>query len=334
MKSNVTKKALAEMVGVTSAAIANYESGKRMPDDETVARLAQSLHVSPFDLFSHRDANLVFRHGSFRKNTALNSGTQELIRQSVEEYFDRFFTIVRILGKSVLHSLPNLSRVAPLDNDEENAKKMRDLLGIAPSGPIPNLMAALEDKGILLYQLEFDDIHFSGMNGMINGNPYIVIKNGMTTERKRSTIAHELAHIVFDWEELSDCKIEEKRSDAISGAFLFPYEDAVRELGVRRSSVSKDMITVAVEYGVSLQLLAKRANICRIISDQSYKDFCISIAHIRHKEPTRIKPERPLLFEQLVYRAVNEGEITIQRGAELLKRSYAQVEDACFGEVQ
>ena len=37
------------------------------------------------------------------------------------------------------------------------------------------------------------------------------------------------------------------------------------------------------------------------------------------QEPIRIKQERPTLFEQLVFRAVSEGEISIQQGGRIIK---------------
>ena len=47
-------------------------------------------------------------------------------------------------------------------------------------------------------------------------------------------------------------------------------------------------------------------------------------------EPVRIEKEEPMLFSQLVFRAVSEKEITIQKGAELLKQSYNFVANQCF----
>ena len=53
----------------------------------------------------------------------------------------------------------------------------------------------------------------------------------------------------------------------------------------------------------------------------------------RKNEHSRIKDEKTSLFEQLVYRAISEDEISIQRGAELLKIPYAQVAgNCCFNE--
>ena len=120
-------------------------------------------------------------------------------------------------------------------------------------------------------------------------------------------------------------------STAMSGAFLFPQEDAIRELGVHRSAITGDMIRTAKEYGISMQLLAKRAHHLSIIRDSAYKSFCITVSSLgwRKNEPSRIDAEVTSLFEQLVYRAVSEEEISIPRGAELLKSSYCEVLKNC-----
>ena len=71
------------------------------------------------------------------------------------------------------------------------------------------------------------------------------------------------------------------------------------------------------------------------ITKEAYKSFYIQASKIgwRTNEPSRIEKERPELFEQLVFRAVSEGEISIQRGAELLQMPYAEVvSHCCFNE--
>ena len=53
----------------------------------------------------------------------------------------------------------------------------------------------------------------------------------------------------------------------------------------------------------------------------------------RKNEPVRIQAGQPMLFKQLVYRAINEEEISMQRGAELLGVSYSEiVKECCFSE--
>lgn len=121
---------------------------------------------------------------------------------------------------------------------------------------------------------------------------------------------------------------------AISGAFLFPTEDAWRELGIRRTSVTKDITLICREYGISMYLLAKRANLCGIISDHAAQEIYIKAGQAgwRKNKPSLIEREEPLLFMQRAFRAVAEKEISIQKGAEILQKSYSYVASQCFAD--
>lgn len=334
LKNNMTKKALADAIGVTPMAITNYENGDRNPNMDTLKSLANALNIKVTDFLANTGGELQFSHGKFRKGSKLGVMNQEYIREAVEEYFGRFFQVVSFLGgQKILEPVPEIKKIPWMDDTENAAKELRKYLGISINGPVPNLVEILENKGILVFFIEVDSDYFSGMNGTVNGIPYIVINRAMSPARIRSTIVHEVAYFAFDWpEDLSD-KDEEELATAISGAFLFPKEDAYRELGYKRSSISKAMTMTCKEYGISIYMLVKRARLCEIINDSVEKVFYIraSKAGWRKAEPDwGIQKEEPNLFEQLVYRAVTEEEISVQKGAELLKTSYDAVANACF----
>lgn len=335
LKNAMSKKELAEQIHVSPMAISNYENGKRNPDMGLLKQMAKALGVRVSDFLAVRNDKLVFCHGEFRKNSTLSVNQQEYVRESVEEYFNRFMTIVEILGGDVLPDAPS-ANVLPLTGDcEGNALSLRKHLNLAVDGPINNLTEILENKGILVYACEINNDKFSGINGFVNGRPYIAINKTMSPERNRSTIAHELSHLMFKWPDNMEDDEVERLATAISGAFLFPKSDAIRELGIHRTALSKDMLLVAQEYGISMLLLIKRAQLSGIISASLAKEFFIaaSSAGWRKNEPARIEKENPTLFEQLVYRAVNENEISMQKGAELLKISYDEiVSHCCFNE--
>ncbi len=327
LKNHLSKKALAEKVHVSAMAITNYEDGSRMPSMETLTALAEALGVRIADFLAVRNENLVFQHAEFRKNSSLSKTQQEYVKESVEEYFGRFMTVVEVLGGDVLPDAPVCHMLPLSDDDEVNAAALRAHLGFAGDGPIEDLIGKLENKGILVFECPLDDPKFSGMNGLVNERPYLVFNPGMSPERNRSTSVHELAHLMFRWPDVMTEKEIEDRATAISGAFLFPRSDAIRELGIRRTSVTQDMLLVAKEYGISMMMLVTRAKRCGILSEPAANWFYVeaSKAGWRKAEPSRIEDEHPSLFEQLVYRAVNEEEISIQRGAELLQRPYTEV---------
>ena len=327
LRKQMSKKELADRANVTPMAITNYEKGDRKPNMATLQTLASALEVRVSDFLAVRNEDIAFVHGEFRKNSSLSKTQQEYIRECVEEYFNRFMTVVEVLGGDVLPNAP-ICHVIPLSEDpEENACALRAHLGFAKDGPIEDLIGKLENKGILVYECSINSDKFSGMNGFVNNRPFIVLNPQMTSERNRSTIVHELAHLMFVWPENMDDKEIEKMATAIGGAFLFPESDAKRELGIHRSAITKDMVLVAIEYGISMMLLVKRAELVHIITVSCAKDFYIKASKEgwRTNEPSRIEKEKPVLFEQLVYRAVNEKEISVQRGAELLKIPFNNV---------
>lgn len=335
LKNSMTKKELAKKSDLTSMAITNYENGTRKPSMDTLKKLAAALNVHVSDFLAVRNDKLVFTHGEFRKTSTLPAAKQDYVRESVEEYFSRFYTIVELLGGEVLPEAPDCHALAMTGDVEADARAMRRHLGIAEEGPVNDLITILENKGILIYVCDIESNKFSGMNGFVNDRPYIIVNGNMSPERNRSTIAHELAHLVFDWPDDMAEKDAEDTATAIAGAFLFPKADAIRELGIRRNRVTNDMTLVCREYGISMFLLVKRAHIANIISKDAAQRFYMSASRFgwRTNEPSRIAPEKPNLFEQLVFRAVSEGEISIQRGAELLKMPYNEVvSHCCFDE--
>ena len=331
MKS-LSKKELANKVDVTPMAISNYESGNRKPEMDILKKIAEVLEVRIADFLVVRNESIKFCHNEFRKGAALSKEKQELVYESVEEYFSRFMDSVEILGGDVLPNVPQCYTLEITGDAEKDALALRKHLNFAVDGPIDDLIGKLENKGFLIFLHEIEDDKFSGINGFVNDRPYIMLNKNMTAERNRSTLVHELAHLMFNWKAANlNAKEIENYATAIGGAFLFPKVDVVRELGIRRRVVSKDMLMVAVEYGISMMMLVKRAEICNVISESAARSFYFLAAQHgwRKNEPSRIEVEKPLLFEQLVYRAINEDEISIQRGAELLKIPYAQVASKC-----
>lgn len=331
LKKNMSMKDLAEACGVSSMTISNYESGKRKPDMDIINKLAEALGIYVVDFLASRNTNLTFDHREFRKHSTLTKGQQEYVQESVEEYFSRFFDAVECLGGDPLPTPPKCYTLELTYDCEIDAKKLREHLAIQEDGPIDELITLLENKGIMVLELDIENDHFSGMNGFVNEYPYIVINKNMRDERKRTTILHELAHLMFKWDDSNESQ-NEKYATAIAGATLISKNDIIRELGLHKSALTKDMTIVCREYGISMYLLVKRAALSGVISTSLEKDFYIRAnkANYRKNEPRRVKnSEKPLLFRQLVYRAINEEGISVQRGAELLQIPISEVEEFC-----
>ena len=327
LNKKMTKKALAAACDVTPMAISNYESGKRKPDMDTIKKLASALGVSTIDFLQIRNKNLQFNHCEFRKKATLSKEDQDFIRESVEEYFSRFFNTIEILGGNPLPMPPKCHEIKRSGNYDYDAKRLREYLELQKDGPIEEVVCILENKGILIVEINFDNDSFDGMNGTVNGYPYIVINKNMRPERKRTTIIHELAHLLFDWSDSSDDTKNEKEATAIAGAFLISNNDIIRELGIKRYSITYDFEMVCNEYGISMYLLVKRASQAGIINSGLETKFFIRAKKIKYfeKEKSRVeKAEIPLLLKQLVLRAIYVEKINVQKAAELLNISVTE----------
>ena len=77
------------------------------------------------------------------------------------------------------------------------------------------------------------------------------MNNQFSLERRRHTLAHELAHRLIDTDSLSG-KDEERAANVFAGAFLMPAEHLLREIGKHRNAFGyKELIDLKRLYRVS-----------------------------------------------------------------------------------
>ena len=330
LKKNMTKKELADKVGVTPMAITNYESGKRRPDMSTITKIADVLGVLVSDFLSCRNESLCFVHQSTERDSCLTKIQRELLTESAEEYLSRLFDAVECLGGNPLPS-PFVPKACAYGADSEtDGMKLRKVIGICGNGPVGDVFSLLEDIGILAFELDVAVDNFSGMYGIVNDYPYIAVNSNLTREEKKIVLLSNLAHIVFASEE--DWKDMERKALAAAGAALITKAGLLSELGPRRTSLTRDFAIVSARYGISMELLVKRARKNRIISESLEWEFRRSAEKSGRRETeadVMNGDEKPRLLEKLVLRAVNEGEINIVRGSELLGVTVPEMRKYC-----
>lgn len=324
LKRGLSQTELAQRVGVRSAAISNYEKGKRLPETEIIRKMAEVLQVRVSDFLVQRNEDLRFENVAFQGKSGLSRRSQELTLADTEEYFSRFFDIVEILGGDVLPKVPRTKALELSEDFEEDAKNLREYLDFPSKGPLRGLIGHLEDHGILFLYVVVEEEGFAGVSGTVNGIPFLTVNHRLNPEKIRRIIVQELIRLYFNWPDFMHEKETDKRIKAIAGAFLFPKADAVRELGIKRTKITSDMVKINQKYGISFDLLVDRAWQCGIVSQPLRTSFHASHSGICIEESICDR-EEPALFEHLVLRAVAEEEISVQKGAELLQKNYTYV---------
>src|ERR1017187_1297057 len=329
---------------VTAQAIGKYERGEDVPSSGVLTALAKALGVSLSYLLDAQGIELSSVEFRTKANTTAKDRAQ--VETEVLEWIERYVQIELILDLDSAKwqcPVPCPGQLHDVNDAEKLAKDIREewKLGL---DPIPNMTELLEEKGlkVLTVPLPLRVSGFTCLVGRCNGQPalpVIVVNNQFSLERRRLTLAHELAHRLIDTDCLTE-KDEEKAATLFAGAFLMPREHLLREAGKQRNAFGyKEIIDLKCLYRVSGGALLMRLRQLGVISESTLIYAFQSIARgWRTQEPEELeKPnergrrERARRFERLCYRALAEGLISLSKAAELLRLPASEVEAGLKG---
>jgi Zn-dependent peptidase ImmA (M78 family) len=137
--------------------------------------------------------------------------------------------------------------------------------------PIPSMTGLLEDKGVKVIAVDIPK-KLSGFTGDVRRPEgkldvsVIVVSTQFSIERRRFTLAHELAHRVIG--ESDDLKLE-KATDRFAAAFLIPAEHLREEAKGARDAVPpyRELVRLKHFYGVAAAAMLMRLKDIGILSD-------------------------------------------------------------------
>ncbi len=268
----------------------------------------------------------------FRKSSTLSHKEIEAVRFKAMDYLEKCLEIEELMNVEYNFVNPLEKNIVSDKRDIENyANELREVweLGL---DPIPDVIALLEEKKIKVFEIDAPD-EFSGLSSITDGVAVIVVNKNkeMKIARKRFTALHELAHLIFDFSDDISEKDREYYCYYFAGAFLFPEEVFIEELGKKRTSILlNELVLLENYYGISVQAIMRRAYELGLISDSKYKDYNIWLSKSGNKKKELGSfngSEKPLRFERLVYKALSEGIITHSKAASFLGVPLADFEE-------
>lgn len=329
---------------VTAQAIGKYERGEDIPSSGVLTALAKALGVSLSYLLDTQGIELSSVEFRTKANTTACDRAQ--VETEVLEWIERYLQVELILDLDSSKwqcPLPCPVKLQSVSDAEKLAKDVREAwkLGL---DPIPNMTELLEEKGlkVLTVPLPSRVSGFTCLVGRGKGQPdlpVIVVNDQFSLERRRLTLAHELAHRLIDPDCLGE-KEEEKAATVFASAFLMPREHLLREVGNERNALGyKEILDLKRVYRVSGMALLMRLRQLDVISESTLIYAFQTIARgWRTQEPDELeKPtkrgqrERAQRFERLSYRALAEGLISLNKAAELLRLPVPEVEAGLKG---
>ena len=344
-RAGLSMRALAERMSpkVGAQAISKYEAGKMLPSSAVLISLARALDVSLDFLMS---AQVEALEGlEFRKHAATSARDRARAEAILIDNLERYLAIEEILE---LHpgtewvERRRCDSVASESEVDEIADALRNLWDLGMD-PIPSLCQLLEEKGIKVVEADLPE----RINGLachvVRGDKYVaeavVVSSRINVERKRFTLAHELAHRII--RSTGNPAVDlEAAMNRFAGAFLMPRKRLTEEAGDRRNRITYyEIVRLKHAYGVPAAALLLRLGQLEILPATAVRHAFATYARTwRKHEPSPIGDdsgfaafEQPRRFESLVSRAVGEELISPVRAAALLNKPLDYVERQISG---
>ena len=310
-----------------------------MPSSAVLVGLAKVLDVSlDFLMGGQVEAleGMEFRKHS-RTSAKDRARAEAIVTETLEDYLAIEDVLELKLSADPFAGL-RCGRIESLDEAETKAGELREHWNLGVD-PIPSVTGLLEAHGIKVIEADlparFDGLACGVKRSGNRSDTDVVVTSGRTNvERKRLTLAHELAHRVIRDTGNAAVKIE-KAMQRFAGAFLVPAEHLRTEVGARRHGITyRELMRLKRSYGVSASAMLIRLRDVGILSaaaiEYAFRTYARSW---RTREPEPITNdeglgafEKPLRFERLVWRALGDELISPLRGAQLLRRSLRDVE--------
>ncbi|MEU3881778.1 helix-turn-helix domain-containing protein [Streptomyces californicus] len=272
--AGMTKKEVAERVGVSPAAIGQYETGSSKPRAGLIPGLADVLGVPVQFFLAGRPMGKLDTSMAHFRALRSTSGAQ---RNKALSFAGQAWELTYALEKRVqlpVVDLPGFAggEVHPgTELSSEPAEAARELrkrwrLG---DGPLRHLVRQMEAHGIVMVLPPDADQSTAKIDAFASGGlprPLVVLTPNRTDDvyRHRFSAAHELGHLVLHSASTGDVR-QEREADAFAAEFLTP-RTSILPLLPKRIDLAR-LADLSRTWGVSLKSLIYRCRELGLVSE-------------------------------------------------------------------
>ncbi len=323
----------ASRLGVPAAELDAWESGRGEPDLSIIEHLG-SIYGRDLDYFLHSTPDVAVTY-KFRipSKHSISELTQEgrLVISRFEELCRKSDLLDRLLER---RRSVNLPEVGHSESVAGLAEQIRKDIGI-DGKPVRKLRETLTGRGIRVFELPVPSGEFSGLSSH-NGayGPRILINARDLFGRRHFTLAHELAHLLYNHEP-SVCEVQEdwrrersrpeRAADRFAVEFLLPPAHVKADASLRLSGSTptvKELAKFATRWRVSIEAMGYRLEELQLLK-QGWTLKLIERYQpppIRRRGPRKASWERQLgdAYVSDALRAYRQGLISIGKLGDLL----------------
>jgi Zn-dependent peptidase ImmA (M78 family)/transcriptional regulator with XRE-family HTH domain len=303
----LSKTVLATDIGVSAAAVTQYEKGITRPTAAVLAAISLRLGLDKSFFGAGRPlqslpaASAHFR--SLRSTTAI-------AREQALAYGELGLELTALIEQYVELPAPSLPAIdlpavgvpedLTIEEIRQVVQQVKEAWGIAP-GPVAHVVRLLEAHGVLVLRLpEGIDRKVDAFSSDAGHRPLVMLNPGKDDKaRSRFDASHELGHLVLHPDNEPGSKLLEQQADAFAAEFLMPRDEIIDQLPRR---VDWPIFhELKRHWGVSLRALVYRAHALGTLSESSYRRANQRLAAQGHPEPGPLgPPESPSLLGSAV----------------------------------
>lgn len=266
------RTSLAQEVGVSAAAITQFERRQAKPTRAIAAQLALALGT-PLEFFQEglQVPRIPAESAHFR---SLRS-TPALSRDRALAFAELGAAVVAVLeeyldfpelgfGTHLVDSTVSSADIATI------ARETRREMNIRP-GPVPHVVRALEAAGVIVLTMPsyIDAREVDAFSTDTGKRPLVMLSPGKNDRaRSRFDAAHELGHLVMHPDVEPGSKIVEEQAQTFASQFLAPDEELLPDLPPRLDW--NRLLEAKIKWKISLRALAFRAHRLGVWSDATY----------------------------------------------------------------
>jgi Zn-dependent peptidase ImmA (M78 family)/transcriptional regulator with XRE-family HTH domain len=323
--SGKTKRQLADDIGKTATAVAQFELAQSKPSAETLADMAGALSV-PVEFFAGGRPQLVVDTGTahFRSLRATRAYQREQALGLVALLWEVVEALECVVELPPVN-LPGTTTFARFASPSEGAQQLRRHWGIH-AGPIPHLLRYAEANGIVASLLPRTlhgeaaagaPDHPSGVGNVdafstrMANRPLIGLtgaKGGLL--RRRFNVGHELGHLLLHTEARPGDHQHEREAHLFAAELLMPETAIIEELPSRPEPYN--LIPLQQRWGVSVSALGFRGRTLGKYSDSQLRRLMITLGQLgwrtnEPEDPRLLMGEEPMLMRQAVELAAPLG---------------------------
>jgi Zn-dependent peptidase ImmA (M78 family)/transcriptional regulator with XRE-family HTH domain len=334
---------LAEMIGISKAAVSQYENGHGSPAPDVMRRIGQVLNL-PLQHFllappAEDDGLPFFRCMAAATKTA---------RVRAFRRYRWFREIVHSLQYYVKLIHPNVPELSlPSDPKAISDSMIEDYATLTRrtwnlgDGPISNVVWLLENNGFIVarHDLCADSLDAFSLWTDNRSTPYVILGTAKhSAARSRFDAAHELAHLLLhntvesrSFNYNSDFRFLEQQAHRFAGAFLLPAASFSEDL---RGAVSLDLLRcLKSKWKVAIGAMISRAAQLNLISESHERRLWINMGrrHWRTREPLddTLEIEQPRFIRRSIELVIDKGIVSAADLPFQIGLSERDIEELC-----